>query len=195
MAWQVVTPPAEEPVSLDDVLEHCVVVAEEDYAYVRGLITKARRWVEDVLSRQLVTATWSLWLDRFPKRAVDVIEIPKAPLQSIDAIRYTDVAGDVQTWSSDEYQADVLSEPARIRPLYGYTWPVTTARALNAVEIVMTAGYGDPADVPQTAIHAIELLVAHWFAHREPIAAGPAVTPVPFTIESLLASESWGRYP
>ncbi|MDX9914235.1 MAG: hypothetical protein RBS77_06670 [Candidatus Moranbacteria bacterium] len=195
MAWQLVTPPAEEPVSLSDAVEHLRVVGDADQAYVQGLITKARLWVEGVLDRQLVTATWKLFVDGFPKRSVDVIEIKKAPVQSIEAVRYADAAGDEQTWSSDEYQADLVSEPARLRPLWGYTWPTTRSRQLHAVEIELVAGYGDAADVPATLKHAILLLVGHWFSHHEPVLTGTIITPVPFTVQSLLALEDWGGYP
>lgn len=195
MAWELVTPPAEEPVSLSDAVEHLRVVGEEDYAYVQGLVTKARRWAEGVLDRQFVTATWKLWLDAFPKRALDSIELKKAPLQSIDAVRYIDTAGATQTWDAGQYQADLVSEPGRLRPLLGYTWPTTRSRQLHAVEIELTAGYGDAGDVPETIRHALLLLVGHWFAHREPVLVGTIVTPVPYTVESLLALEDWGGYP
>ncbi len=194
MAFELVTPPTTEPLDLDQARAHLRVVDEAEFVYVRGLAQKARRYVEGVLDRQLITATWRLWLDAFPRG--EPIEIGKPPVKSIVAVHYTDAAGVQQTLAASEYQADLVSEPARLAPAYGKRWPVTRPDTLNAVAVEFTAGYGaTPAAVPETIRQAIELLVSHWFEFREPIVTGTIVNAVPFSVDSLLTLESWGGYP
>jgi uncharacterized phiE125 gp8 family phage protein len=196
MAFELDTAPTCEPVDLRVVAEqHCRVVDEAEFTYIRGLLKKARRYVEGVLDRQLITAVWRLHLDEFPRKG-GILEIRKPPVQSVDAILYVDATGAQRTLAADQYQVDLVSEPARIAPASGATWPTTRPRTLNAVSIEFTAGFGDgPAAVPETLQHAIELLVAHWYEHREPIITGTIVNGVPFSVESLLTMENWGRYP
>lgn len=194
-SYQLVTPPTCEPVDVGDARAQVVVVDESENVYLRGLLAKARRYVEGVLSRQLITATWRLWLDAFP-RGGEPIEITKPPVQSIVALQYVDAAGVRQTLSAQNYQTDLVSEPGRVAPAYGTSWPVTRTDTLNAVSVEFTAGYGTTgAAVPETIRHAIELLVAHWHEFREPIVTGTIVNAIPFTVDSLLTLEGWGRYP
>ena len=68
----------------------------------------------------------------------------------------------------------MLSEPARLVLSAGAV-QLSPARLLNAFEVAFTAGYGDEAsDVPAPIRHALKLLVAHWFEHREPVVVGAA---------------------
>ena len=83
--------------------------------------------------------------------------------------------------NSETYSVDVLSEPARLVLSTGAV-QLSPARLLNAFEVAFTAGYGDEAsDVPAPIRHALKLLVAHWFEHREPVVIGAAPPEVPAT--------------
>ena len=83
--------------------------------------------------------------------------------------------------NSETYSVDVLSEPARLVLSAGAV-QLSPARLLNAFEVAFTAGYGDEAsDVPAPIRHALKLLVAHWFEHREPVVVGAAPPEVPAT--------------
>jgi len=79
----------------------------------------------------------------------------------------------------------VLSAPARLT-LTSAT-PSVVTRAFNAFEVAFTAGYGDAAsDVPQPIRQAVQLLVAHWFERREPVAFGAGPQEVPAIVAGLL---------
>ena len=65
------------------------------------------------------------------------------------------------------------SEPARL--VLRRRRAALAGAAANGFEIAFIAGYGDaPPDVPAPIRHALKLLVAHWFEHREPVALGVA---------------------
>lgn len=185
--------PAVEPVTLREAIDQVRFVDAPDRNYAAGLITKARMFVEGRQERQLITATWAMYLDEFP----DEIEIRKPPVLTIASIAYVDADGDSQTLSSSLYQTDLASPdaPGRIKPAYGQVWPSTRSGDYNTVTVNFTCGYGTAAsDVPETTRHAILMLAAHWFEQREPVNIGNIVNPLPYTVESLIALESWGAY-
>ncbi len=60
MPLQLVTPPAEEPVSLEEAKLHLRVDFDEDDALILALISAARQAAETITGRQLITARWKL---------------------------------------------------------------------------------------------------------------------------------------
>lgn len=180
------------PVNIDDALTHLRVTDSAEDTLVRRLVMAAARVVERRLSRQLLTATWKLYLETFP----DEIELRILPVASVTSITYVDDAGTTQTLSASTYQTDITSpdRPARIWPAYGYTWPTLRADTLNAVTVTFTAGYGTADDVPETIKQAILLLAGHYYEHREGVNVGNIVSEMPEGIRALLNTEEWGSY-
>ena len=182
------TAPAVEPISLDEAKTHLRVLTSDDDGYISDLIKVARKKVEYDLRRALNSQTWKMYLDGFPANG-DIIRIPYPPLQSISSIKYYDTSNSQQTWSSDEYEVDIYSEPARVAEVYGYTWPSTYSR-MNAIEITFVAGYGDNAsDVPWTVRQALFLLIGHYYENREATTDGRPLTSVPMGYENLIWTE------
>lgn len=143
MTIVVFTAPAEEPLTLEEVIYHCRVDLEssEEHAQLNGLISAARRHAENELNRYLITQTLDTYFDGFQ----EVFKLP--PMQSVTAITYFDTAGVEQTLAADQYLVDSASIPSRITVSYGNTWPSTRSQN-NAVKIRFVAGYGLAADVP-----------------------------------------------
>lgn len=179
------TAPTVEPVSLDEARLHRHVDAPAEDGWITRRIKTARRYVETITHRQLVTATWELILDRFPASG-KAIRLPYPPAQSVTSIEYYDTDGDEQTWDSGEYRVDSDSEPGRITEAYGCSYP-STRTMTGAVTITYKAGYGDAAaDVEPELRDAIEILVAHWHEMREPVGPTAFLGKVPMSVESLL---------
>src|SRR5688500_5745800 len=61
-----VTPPAIEPMALDDAKKYLRVDTADDDVLIKTLITAAREWVERYTGQALITQTWDYWLDHFP---------------------------------------------------------------------------------------------------------------------------------
>jgi uncharacterized phiE125 gp8 family phage protein len=157
---KLITPPAEEPISLQEARAHLRLDDEEEY--VAGLITASRRHCEGFQGRAYITQTWDLYLHAFPS---ELIKVPKPPLQSVAFIKYRDSAGVVRTLESSEYLVDSFSEPGLIGRSYGRSWPATYPE-INSVQIRFVAGYGSAANVPQEIKQAILLKVADLYEHR-----------------------------
>lgn len=102
---------------------------------VRGIAGE----VEHALGRALVEQTWLATLDAFPS----TIRLTQAaPLIEVEHVRYLDANGQQHTLAPERYVVDAMSEPARILPAPGHSWP-STARQVNAVEVQYRCGYGD----------------------------------------------------
>jgi hypothetical protein len=140
-----------------------------------------------------------------------MIKVPYPPLKTVDEMRYIATDGSAHVLVADtDFVVDRITECARLFPIPGQYWPADLYVA-NAVQITFTAGYDpDPKStvdshtslgtnqqpdsnvilaIPQTLRVAILMLVAHWYANREPVAAGSVGT-IPNHVNDLLWSES-----
>lgn len=193
MALKLVTPPATEPLSLQEARDHLRVWSSDEDNYIQGLITAGRQWCETQLRRSLVTATWRETFARLP--ACGVIELSRPPLIAVTEFVYIDANGAQQEVDDELYDVDTGSEPGRIVRGYEKTWPIVrTTGVVAPVSVTYTAGYGDAAAVPEAIKSAMKLAIGHWYENREMVAAGSKVV-VSRSAECLLATQSWGSYP
>lgn len=177
-----VTAPTYEPLGLQEVKDHLRVTHSDQDALISELIPAARRFAEGYTRRALITQTWDLLLDRFPK----LIELPRPPLQSVTSIAYVDATGTSQTLDAANYQIDAVSAPARVAPSYGNIWPQTYAE-MNVVTVRYVAGYGDAGgDVPAGIRQAMLMLIGHLYENPEATISGTIIARVPMGVEYLL---------
>lgn len=149
--------------------------------YIKG----ARQWAELQTRRALITQIFTMKTDGFPSSGF--IEIPKLNLQSVASVKYFDENGDLQTWSTTLYEVDTDSDPGRIQPVDGETYPTTNPQ-LAAVEIEFTAGYGDASsDIDQTIILAMLMTFGHLYQNREAVVVGTIAIEVPLGAKVMLA--------
>ena len=185
MALVLKTAPSVEPVSREDCKKFAQITDSRDDWLIDSLIVGARTYAEQYTNRQLVTATWYLYLDGFSA----VIRPPRPPLQAANmVITYIDTAGSEQMLDSGEYQVDVKSTPGRIAPAYSKVWPSVRTETLNVVTVEFQAGYGTAAtDVPFGIRQAIMLLISDWFRYRQDAYDGRPFTKAPRAVDSLLS--------
>lgn len=186
-----ITPPAAEPVLLADAKLHVRQDITDDDAYITTLIQVARAHVENWIGQRLITQTWNLILDDFPIGSREII-IPYGPVQSVASVTYIDSGGTLQTYPAPNYTLDVATFVARLYPIYSLIWPITRYQR-NAITVQYTTGYGAAgSNCPQNIVHAIKMLVAHWYEQRE-ILVESRLAPLPQAVEALLSAEraSW----
>lgn len=163
---------------------HCRIDGNLEDTLVASLILAARLHIERSLDVALISQSWSLYLDRWPDRAH--VELPLAPLVSLDAVRLYGPTGSFMTLDPSLFDIDVCSRHPRLSRRGGQGWPLP-GRGVNGIEIAFTAGHGlSPDDVPMPLRLAIKLLVAHWHEVREPVLLGENADPVPLSVASLL---------
>ncbi len=187
--------PVLEPIERDVAKLHLRLDTDEQDALVDALIAAARSHAELYLGRALITQTWRLSLDTLPvvnpvRVAREVIRLPYPRLQSVTSVTYVDDTGATQTMDPADYQVDADSEPARLRPAYGLTWPSVRGTTLGAVRVTYVAGYGtEPASVPAAIRHGMLLLIGNLYENAEATIIGSAVNELPFGVAAL-----WGPY-
>lgn len=180
--------PAEEPITTADAKLQAIVQVSTDDDLIDAYIQTSRQAVEAFVHRSLVTQTWRLSLDCWPA----VIYLPMPPVQSVSSVKYVDDQGVLQTWDPANYRVDIDSEPARITPAWGVTWP-SIQYVTNAIQIEYVAGYGEAADVPEIFKQAMRLQVATMYEFREHTVSGTIVNQIPEGVQSLLHPQvAWG---
>jgi len=161
--------PAEEPVTLLETksfmkIRDSMTEADPD---ISRLIEAARDQYEQDTRIQLVDATYTLKLNRFPA-GPGTIELPRPPLSSVTSIQYVDENGTTQTLSALLYQTDTDRWPGRVVPdADEITWPLTKIGEINAVTITFVAGYGEASDVPERHKREIKMMVLYMFDHPD----------------------------
>lgn len=202
MSLKLITAPTAEPITVTEAKAHLRVVGTDDDTLITALIVAARQSAEHITGRALMPQTWELALDEFPnvalwslRRVSDgqermAIKLPKPPFSSITSVSYVDADGVTQTIASSGYQLDSHSEPARLMPAYGASWPSTRDQA-NAVLIRFAAGYANAAAVPQEIKQWMLLRVGMLYENRESVAAGVTLAEVPFVDRLLDAHKVW----
>jgi len=184
MTAALITGPSLEPVSLADVKAHLRVDTDDEDALLTAAIVSARVHVEAVTRRALIEQSWRVYLDRWPRRRI--VKLPVAPLMSVDTVTVYDVDGAPQVVDPDDYETDVVAVPARL--VLAATAPTPIGRAVNGIEIDVTAGYGaSSVDVPAPLRHAVLMLVTHWYEHRGAVGHDLAVLVAPLGFEALVA--------
>lgn len=188
--------PTIEPITIDDVKTLARVLdPKEDSLITNTLIPAARRLGENRISRRFIKATLKMYLDAFPE---DAIELPWAPVSAVSEIEYIDGDGVTQTdddpEGSGDWQIDRDSEPTRILPAYGESWP-TTRTVQHAVSVTFDCGYGTAAsDVPDELRLAMSQLVGHWRQFRDPQVLGTIQSTAPYMVMVLFDVYQW-RFP
>lgn len=184
------TPPAAEPLELDEVKNYLRVDLDDDDALIQGLIIAAREHAEWWTRRALITQGLRLELDQLPSTG---IELPRPPLQEVSNVYYIDRDGVQQPMAEGvDYYLDASAEPARL--VFPSDKPLPeTAKRPGAVVVEYTAGYGDASKVPQRIKQAMLLLVSTWYENREPMMPGGNMTELPFAVSALLdGCRVWG---
>lgn len=197
--------PALEPVSEAEMMAHLRLGSEQEAGLLHGHIRAARHLVESWTGRALISQSWRWFLDAWPEISAEgwwdgvragaithaasrFVEIPKAPLRSIDSVILFDDADQQVVWNASNYFADIAGTPGRLVLRNGAVTP-RGGRAASAIQISFTCGFGDaPSDVPAPLRQAVLMLAAHYFENREVLAGtgngGAAV--LPLGVQSLL---------
>ena len=188
MITSIVTPPAAEPVLIAALKSHMNIDSSftDDDSYIETLQVVARRHVENITRRKLITQTWKLFLQGWPPE--NYITLPFGQLQSVAHLKYTDSNEDQSTFDSDDYSVDTDSDPGRVVLDYGKSWDGGTLWPLNPLELQFVTGYGAAgSDVPDEILMAIKLLVSELYERREMNIVGVGVQLLDM-LSNLLAS-------
>ncbi len=174
---QELSAPVQEPVDLDTLKAHLRLSGNAQDSDLATLVMTARQLCEAFTGKALVARTVAVFLDRWPcarssawwdgvregavAPALQVVRMPVSPVQSVDAIYLHDGQGGARLVPEEKYQFDALGARLSLQDI-----DFDAVRAMNGIEIRLTAGYGLAAAVPSVYKQAVRLLAAHLYAHR-----------------------------
>jgi uncharacterized phiE125 gp8 family phage protein len=182
--YELITPPAAEPIELAEAKAHARVESDAEDGLFGRLIPAARGYVERFCGLALITQTWRATFDAWTPRG---LKLRPHQVQTIDAVKVWDGAA-LTVQDLGGFQL-VRSRPARLVSATGVD-PAQPTRAYAGIEVEFTAGFGAiPSDVPDELKQAMLLLIGHWYENREPTALNQnlsVVGDIKFTIDHLL---------
>lgn len=185
---RLVTPPANQPITASELqaflrVDDCTV----GFAEAEDLITEARQYLEDQSGMALLTQSWRLTIDHWPRereqwwdgvkqmsiselygpQSYATLFLPRYPLQSITSVTVYDEDSNAESVVvANTFDIDIYQFPGRLRLKSGATWPVAL-RDTNAIEVVYVAGYGNNmTDIPAPIRRAVKQLAAHLYTFR-----------------------------
>jgi len=191
MTLKIITAPTVEPILIAEAKKHLRVISNDEDTLITSIIKVARQVAENFTHRAIASQTLEYIIDDFPE---EVITLPMPPVESITSIKYKNSEGVETEWDNTKYIKFLDSEPAKIVPAYGESFPSFIPYPIGAVKIRYVAGYKtggtDPnIIIPEAIKQALLLLIGHYFENREILLErGHIPKTIPFSAEALLYS-------
>lgn len=193
-----------EPVTVEEARSQCRLTDSSEDGLLAGYLLTARHLAEARTGRVFATESWAETYDYdwpcgtncvpvsqpycgpyLPRR----IMLPRAPVQSVTSVTYSDTTGTTQTLNPNQYRVGKHQLIAVIDPEFGVAWPAVRYQ-IDTITVTYVAGYSTPSAIPETVRQAILLLVAHYYRNREATVESLSrlsVTELPIGVDALLA--------
>lgn len=177
-----ITPPASEPLSLEEVKAHIRVTHDHEDTLITEIINAARHHTEFASGEKFITQAWRQYESCLPQDRT--ISLRLRPVQSIQTVTVFDRAGQPMVLADIDYSLLRTSEGQCVV----FADHVALESAANGVELDLIVGMGDLGiDVPPVLKRAILLLVAHWYEFRGAISPSDQPVSMPSGYDALLA--------
>jgi len=181
-------------VALRECKRHLNISTTEDDQFLTDSIDAATRYVEEFTGKCYRHQQRRLVLNSFEDdryvmgRRIYPQRTPITATSDVSII-YVDTNGTTQTLPTSDYQVSVNDHPGNISEAYSATWPNTYSQD-NAVTVTYSV---KASSTPPTVKHAINMLVGHWYNHRE-ATADKVTHDVSYGLNALLGPEMVERY-
>jgi len=161
--------------------------AEDDL--LSAFIVAAREEAEILQNRDLVVKQYDLARDYWPPYHLEL----RAPLVSVDLVKYRDNNGDFTTMVQDtDFIMDASKQPGVITPPYGTTWPAYTPWPSSSLWVRFTSGMAaDDAfwsDAGARVKVGMKLLISAWYNGRMPFVQGRGFQELDYAVTSCLSA-------
>jgi uncharacterized phiE125 gp8 family phage protein len=180
-----VSAPANLIADLEAVKRHCNILHDDDDELLSALIKAAASYLEGgagIMRRPLIDQVWKQSYAGFCD-----LRFHLGAANTVSAFKYFDLANVEQDVPIDRWRmlTDDCGSYITLEPLK--VWPPAFVRA-DAVTVTWTAGYGaNGGSVPAAIVHAMNMLVAHWYENRETTSTQAGQGEIPFAVSALLA--------
>lgn len=175
MASIIVTPPTEEPVTLDMVKAQSRVTHSLDDALLLAYISAARDYLEIVTRRQFLSTTYQ-WTGL--QNPPGTIVLDRSPVQSVSEIAVMQGSVVESVLDPTTYMILPGTDPAAVALL-------TPVPAMALLRVTFIAGWATTEVMPPSLIQATLLLVSHFYEQREASTA-QKLEKIPYGVEALI---------
>lgn len=156
----ILSPPAAEPLELEDVKAFMRISSSEEDQPLLDLIVSARMFFEKETGFALINRTIRANLRFFPKAST--IRLPYPPLVSVTSVEYYDSASPTALVSGTDFYVDNTSRLGSLVLVPGQSWPTDDLRP-PGVEIEYIAGFGAFSEsIPGDILQCLRSLIAFW---------------------------------
>lgn len=187
---QLLTAPAETPVTVEEAKAHLRVHHTEDNALIAAMISAAASYLDGhsgVLGRCMVTQEWRQDFACWPDNRVLRLPFPDIDADSV-GITYFDDDGAEQVVSATLFELveDAIGSAVVLKR--GFNFPGLSQDKEAPVRVSFEAGYGDADAVPRAVRHALLLIVGDLYENRENTVIGQVtVSQLPLGAHTLIA--------
>jgi uncharacterized phiE125 gp8 family phage protein len=179
MAITTITPPAFEPISIEEARAQCRCGAEED-ALLGIYIAAAREACETLIRQNIVQRLVEQTDDGFP--VMDDLQLRAMPVYAVALVEYSDVSGTMQELPPQAYAFDpsgLAGGRAYLSPAVGTIWPATQTSTAS-VRVQYVSGFAaTPSEVPPAIKQWLLMTVALLYAQRESMDATGRMAEIP----------------
>ena len=163
-------------ISVSDLKEHLRVTHSDEDTLIGAYRDAAITFIEAYCNTRLIGGTVKFRASGFSAQ----IELPIGPVTRVTSIQYrTAKAGTLLTLDAREYSVERHRQPAVVRFV---SVPSTAPEEVAPVEITADVGH---ATTPKSLVHAVRLLVGHFYEHRQ-AAEAASIREVPMGLYSLI---------
>lgn len=176
-----------EPIDLPQAKKFLGEAGDHYDTLITDLIVAARERAEVYMNRSVIDKTITIMYDGFFAMQ---IRLPRGPVKGVTEIKKKTSDGTLEVVSSNLYEVDIVSEPARVV----FKQALDLPEGINTLHIKYTAGYGDvsisgetvPNPIPETIINAMLMMVRTMYDHRDDIVQGQTTTEISQTARYLM---------
>jgi len=182
MTTILLTAPALEPLTLDEVKLHLRIDGSSDDALIMETLKAARQYCELACDTKLITQLWRQFASEIPSNRNILIAL--RPVQSVEQVVIYDRSGNPTTLDGQQFMLHRDDHQTIVR----ISTEVPLEMGLNGAEIDLKVGMGDlGVDVPDVLKRATLLLVTHWYEFRGAVSPSAQPVSLPPGFEVLLA--------
>jgi len=181
MTTALLTPPSQEPVTLEEAKAHLRVTHDSEDTLINDLIRVAREHVEVKTNQKLLPQEWRQYEPHL--NADRDLCVRVGPIRSITSVTVYAMDGTARILAAQEAWIDRTRHQERI----AFSQVLPLSDAVNGLEIDLIVGISDiPPELPGSLRHAILLLVAHWFEFRGAVPTDQQPVSLPPGFDTLI---------
>lgn len=176
MMYSLLTPPAMEPLRLDEVKAALRIGHDDDDMLLSGMISTARTYLERRLDKAFLRQTWQC---RHEGAFQGPVPLRPAGRIDVQSVNITDGEGVTTPLEADDWRL-FGERPRQIE----VALPAGIASPFHT-DIVFEAGDEELSDIPADLLRALYMLTAHYYEERELYRQQRYVS-VPLGVEALI---------